>query len=81
VTNPGLVGFLYIAHLKEWRLRKNGHRVEVTKAPKYANIDYVDFYGEKSNKEFRTSRDRSALRANGTTAAGRHRRQAAEVVG
>jgi len=24
----------------------------VTKAPKYANIDYVDFYGEKLDKAF-----------------------------
>ena len=24
----------------------------VTKAPKYANIDYIDYYGEKLDKEF-----------------------------
>ena len=24
----------------------------VTKAPKYANIDYLDFYGEKLDKAF-----------------------------
>jgi len=24
----------------------------VTKAPKYANIDYVDFYGEKLTRRF-----------------------------
>ncbi len=24
----------------------------VTKAPKYANIDYIDFYGEKLDKAF-----------------------------
>ena len=29
-----------------------GHRVLGLKAPKYANIDYTDFYSEKMDKAF-----------------------------
>ena len=44
----------------------------VTKAPKYANIDYTDFYGDKLDKVFaKFPGDRSALRPE------RHQRSAA----
>ena len=53
VTILGLVGFLYMHTSKELAPEEDqGIVFAVTKAPKYANIDYVDFYGEKLDKEF-----------------------------
>ena len=53
VTILGLVGFLYMHIQKELAPQEDqGIVFAVTKAPKYANIDYVDFYGDKLDKEF-----------------------------
>jgi multidrug efflux pump len=53
VTILGLVGFLYLHTSKELAPEEDqGIVFAVTKAPKYANIDYVDFYGEKLDKAF-----------------------------
>ncbi|QIP05036.1 MexW/MexI family multidrug efflux RND transporter permease subunit [Bradyrhizobium symbiodeficiens] len=53
ITILGLVGFLYMHTSKELAPEEDqGIVFAVTKAPKYANIDYVDFYGEKLDKEF-----------------------------
>ena len=53
MTILGLVGFLYMHTSKELAPEEDqGIVFAVTKAPKYANIDYVDFYGEKLDKEF-----------------------------
>jgi len=53
VTILGLVGFLYMHTSKELAPEEDqGIVFAVTKAPKYANIDYVDFYGDKLDKEF-----------------------------
>ena len=49
----GLVGFLYSHSSKELAPEEDqGILFSVTKAPKYANIDYADFYGEKLDKAF-----------------------------
>src|SRR5204862_166431 len=48
LTILGLVGFLYMNSSKELAPEEDqGIVFAVTKAPKYANIDYTDFYGEK----------------------------------
>jgi multidrug efflux pump len=48
-----LVGFLYTHTSKELAPEEDqGIVFAVTKAPKYANIDYLDFYGEKLDKAF-----------------------------
>jgi multidrug efflux pump len=53
VTILGLVAFLYMHTAKELAPEEDqGIVFAVTKAPKYANIDYLDFYGEKLDKEF-----------------------------
>jgi multidrug efflux pump len=53
LTILGLVGFLYMHTAKELAPEEDqGIVFSVTKAPKYANIDYLDFYGEKLDKKF-----------------------------
>ena len=53
VTMLGLVGYLYMHTSKELAPEEDqGIVFSVTKAPKYANIDYINFYGDKLNKEF-----------------------------
>jgi multidrug efflux pump len=53
LTMLGLVGFLYLHTAKELAPEEDqGIVFAVTKAPKYANIDYADFYGEKLDKSF-----------------------------
>ena len=53
LTILGLVGFLYMHTSKELAPEEDqGIVFAVTKAPKYANIDYVDYYGEKLDKVF-----------------------------
>jgi multidrug efflux pump len=53
ITILGLVGFLYMHTAKELAPEEDqGIVFAVTKAPKYANIDYLDFYGEKLDKAF-----------------------------
>src|ERR1700729_2096012 len=53
LTILGLVGFLYMNTSKELAPEEDqGIVFAVTKAPKYANIDYADFYGEKLDKVF-----------------------------
>src|ERR1700748_2570477 len=53
LTMLGLVGFLYLHTQKELAPEEDqGIVFAVTKAPKYANIDYADFYGEKLDKAF-----------------------------
>src|ERR1700692_3700962 len=53
LTILGLVGFLYLHTSKELAPEEDqGIVFAVTKAPKYANIDYSDFYGEKLDKVF-----------------------------
>jgi len=53
LTILGLVGFLYLHTSKELAPEEDqGIVFAVTKAPKYANIDYADFYGEKLDKVF-----------------------------
>jgi len=53
VTILGLVGFLYMHISKELAPEEDqGIVFSITKAPKYANIDYVNFYGDKLNKAF-----------------------------
>jgi multidrug efflux pump len=53
LTILGLVGFLYLHTSKELAPEEDqGIVFAVTKAPKYANIDYVDYYGEKLDKIF-----------------------------
>jgi multidrug efflux pump len=53
LTILGLVGFLYMHTMKELAPEEDqGIVFALTKAPKYANIDYVDFYGEKMDKVF-----------------------------
>src|ERR1700748_2852771 len=53
LTILGLVGFLYMHTAKELAPEEDqGIVFAVTKAPKYANIDYIDFYGDKMDKEF-----------------------------
>src|ERR1700723_1685930 len=53
LTMLGLVGFLYLHTSKELAPEEDqGIVFAVTKAPKYANIDCADFYGEKLDKSF-----------------------------
>jgi len=53
LTILGLVGFLYLHTSKELAPEEDqGIVFAVTKAPKYANIDYIDYYGEKLDKIF-----------------------------
>jgi multidrug efflux pump len=53
LTMLGLVGFLYLHTSKELAPEEDqGIVFAVTKAPKYANIDYLDFYGDKLDKAF-----------------------------
>jgi multidrug efflux pump len=53
LTILGLVGFLYLHTSKELAPEEDqGIVFAVTKAPKYANIDYSDYYGEKLDKVF-----------------------------
>ncbi len=53
LTILGLVGFLYMHTSKELAPEEDqGIVFSVLKAPKYANIDYLDFYGEKLDKVF-----------------------------
>jgi multidrug efflux pump len=53
LTILGLVGFLYMHTSKELAPEEDqGIVFAVTKAPKYANIDYLDYYGEKLDKAF-----------------------------
>src|SRR3981189_1807160 len=53
LTILGLVGFLYMHTSKELAPEEDqGIVFAVTKGPKYANIDYSDFYGEKLDKVF-----------------------------
>src|ERR1700724_1407251 len=53
LTILGLVGFLYMHTSKELAPEEDqGIVFAVTKAPKYANIDYIDYYGEKLDKAF-----------------------------
>src|SRR6267143_1815536 len=48
-----LSGFLFMHTSKELAPEEDqGIVFAVTKAPKYANIDYLDFYGERLDKEF-----------------------------
>ncbi len=53
LTILGLVGFLYLHTSKELAPEEDqGIVFALTKAPKYANIDYIDHYGEKLDKAF-----------------------------
>jgi multidrug efflux pump len=53
ITILGLVVFLYQHTSKELAPEEDqGIVFSVVKAPKYANIDYTDFYGEKLDKAF-----------------------------
>jgi len=55
LTILGLAGFLYMHTAKELAPEEDqGIVFAVTKAPKYANIDYIDFYGDKLDKIFAT---------------------------
>ncbi|AVT82687.1 MexW/MexI family multidrug efflux RND transporter permease subunit [Rhodopseudomonas palustris] len=49
----GLVGFMYMNTSKELAPEEDqGIVFAVTKAPKYANIDYANYYGEKLDKAY-----------------------------
>src|SRR6201987_938514 len=53
LTILGLVGFLYMHTSKELAPEEDqGIVFSVIKGPKYANIDYLDFYGDKLDKVF-----------------------------
>ncbi|WP_439373254.1 efflux RND transporter permease subunit [Bradyrhizobium sp. DASA03120] len=53
LTMLGLVGFLYMHSSKELAPEEdNGIVFALTKAPKYANIDYLDYYGARVDKAF-----------------------------
>src|SRR5579864_7440265 len=53
LTILGLVGFLYMHTSKELAPEEDqGIVFSVIKGPKYANIDYLDYYGEKLDKVF-----------------------------
>src|SRR6202000_2937919 len=53
LTILGLVGFLWTHISKELAPEEDqGIVFSVIKGPKYANIDYLDFYGEKLEKIF-----------------------------
>ncbi|TKW78257.1 MAG: multidrug efflux protein, partial [Bradyrhizobium icense] len=52
-TILGLVGFLYMGTAKELAPEEDqGIVFSIIKAPKYANIDYLNFYGEKLDRAF-----------------------------
>ncbi|MGY4567861.1 MULTISPECIES: multidrug efflux RND transporter permease subunit [Bradyrhizobium] len=54
LTMLGLVGFLYLHTSKELAPEEDqGIVFALTKAPKYANIDYLDYYGAKLEKAFK----------------------------
>lgn len=54
LTILGLVGFLYMHISKELAPEEDqGIVFAVTKGPKYANIDYLDYYGDKIDKAFK----------------------------
>src|SRR3981081_3135861 len=62
LTILGLVGFLYMHTPKELAPEEDqGIVFSVLKAPKYANIDYLDFYGEKRDKGFSSLADHDLL--------------------
>jgi multidrug efflux pump len=49
----GLVGFMYMNTSKELAPEEDqGILFAITKGPKYANIDYSDYYGDKMDKVF-----------------------------
>ncbi|MGN8544830.1 efflux RND transporter permease subunit [Bradyrhizobium sp. 13971] len=53
LTMLGLVGFLYMHTSKELAPEEDqGIVFALTKAPKYANIDYLNYYGAKLEKAF-----------------------------
>ncbi|WP_024508422.1 multidrug efflux RND transporter permease subunit [Bradyrhizobium sp. ARR65] len=53
LTMLGLVGFLYMHTSRELAPEEDqGIIFAMTKAPKYANIDYLDFYGDKLDRSF-----------------------------
>ncbi|MGJ5049261.1 MexW/MexI family multidrug efflux RND transporter permease subunit [Bradyrhizobium oligotrophicum] len=53
LTILGLVGFLYMHTSKELAPEEDqGIVFSITKAPKYANIDYINFYTDKVDKAF-----------------------------
>ncbi|MCA1512725.1 efflux RND transporter permease subunit [Bradyrhizobium sp. NBAIM01] len=53
LTMLGLVGFLYMHSSKELAPEEDqGIVFALIKAPKYANIDYLDYYGTKLEKAF-----------------------------
>jgi len=53
LTILGLVGFLYMHTSKELAPAEDqGIVFAITKAPKYANIDYINYYGDKIDKDF-----------------------------
>src|SRR6266700_1765227 len=53
LTILGLVGFLWVNTASELAPEEDqGIVFAVTKAPKYANIDYLNFYGDKLDKSF-----------------------------
>jgi multidrug efflux pump len=53
LTILGLAGFLYMHTAKELAPEEDqGIVFTLTKAPKYANIDYYDFYGAKLDKAY-----------------------------
>lgn len=55
LTMLGLVGFLYMHTSKELAPEEDQGIVFVlTKAPKYANIDYLDYYAVSSTRRFRS---------------------------
>jgi len=63
VTILGLVGFLYMNTSKELAPEEDqGALFAITKAPKYANIDYLDYYGDKLDKAFQKFPDEVDLR-------------------
>jgi multidrug efflux pump len=50
----GLVGFMYMNTSKELAPEEDqGILFAITKGPKYANIDYSDFYGERMDEVFK----------------------------
>ncbi|WP_439396815.1 efflux RND transporter permease subunit [Bradyrhizobium sp. PMVTL-01] len=54
LTMLGLVGFLYMNISKELAPEEDqGIVFALTKAPKYANIDYLDYYGAKLENAFK----------------------------
>jgi multidrug efflux pump len=55
VTILGLVGFLWMHTSKELAPEEDqGIVFALLKGPKYANIDYLDYYGEKLDKVFKS---------------------------